>query len=648
MGKSSEYLAEKEARSIGNGLLASQNPSTLSVDPKLVQLRVRDQAIVLPEDVQRLVSPAGLNSELQRAQRIMNVEGDEICFYCDGSGMIESDLNKISGSVNTVENQIEQSKEFAAASLPYGGDMSKAMAARDRDAIRAIMTFNRERREQAAENAGSCESDMEAMPATKPRLLRSISSDEGKEEKDEDDFRQRQGVVASSKDADDAKNRVTYGGILWFYCTIAEPIVDVEEEPLPYNGDIQAAMRNQDRAAIKQIMIAKQAKKKRLHLKRQESGESKDSEEEWKQFSSLATLSLEEAFQDGKGAQVMCFEPEMGQLRCDLGKMNLTRVDDERSQNNVFYKLKRAIQSYEEDGESNTGEDNENQAEGLHETMEKMKACWVCQGTGRTSKWMQSLTAKETMTEETEILCEVCGVDTASYGISVECEHLFCSDCISNTLKAILDLGQFPACCPVCRVQNDGQAVDGFITRPVLTFLEQRSVIEKDFQFRFVAGMHRYAERNGDDHGLGLTDRNESMLGLAHHFACPAKCGQFLIKEKPKFDIVGAEVHVRLGECPCGALVCPQCEKLHLSLSERLEGKSRHVKPHKCKRGVSKEAKNALQRTINEEKATASAMAKLGKACPICGMFIQKVRNLLNATLYLSTANLVVCSFGTL
>ena len=71
MGKSSEYLAEKEARSIGNGLLASQNPSTLSVDPKLVQLRVRDQAIVLPEDVQRLVSPAGLNSELQRAQRII-------------------------------------------------------------------------------------------------------------------------------------------------------------------------------------------------------------------------------------------------------------------------------------------------------------------------------------------------------------------------------------------------------------------------------------------------------------------------------------------------------------------------------------------------------------------------------------------------
>ena len=123
MGKSSEYLAEKEARSIGHGLLASQNPSTLSVDPKIVPLRVRDQAIVLPEDVQRLVSPAGLNSELQRAQRIMNVEGDEICFYCDGSGMIESDLNKISGSVNTVENQIEQSKEFAAASLPYGGDM---------------------------------------------------------------------------------------------------------------------------------------------------------------------------------------------------------------------------------------------------------------------------------------------------------------------------------------------------------------------------------------------------------------------------------------------------------------------------------------------------------------------------------------------
>ena len=72
------------------------------------------------------------------------------------------------------------------------------------------------------------------------------------------------------------------------------------------------------------------------------------------------------------------------------------------------------------------------------------------------------------------------------------------------------------------------------------------------------------------------------------------------------------------------------------------------MKPHKCKRGVNEEAKNVLQRNIAEEKANASAIAKLGKACPVCGMFIQKVRNLLEATTYLSTANLVVCSFGTL
>jgi hypothetical protein len=222
-------------------------------------------------------------------------------------------------------------------------------------------------------------------------------------------------------------------------------------------------------------------------------------------------VSLEEAYSDGKDAQVMCFEPGLGELKCELGRMHFTRVEQEEQQHRNAtataagaeaktedeppltrkwcYKIKRMLQQFADDDDDDDDDDDNNDNDdnygkgtlgiGLESPPASKRACWVCQGTGRTSKWLQSvigqnevksssaaaittmLGGKKEAAASEEILCLVCGCEPAAYGISTECEHLFCSDCLAGSLKAILDAAQFPACCPVCRASNGGKAVEG-------------------------------------------------------------------------------------------------------------------------------------------------------------------------------------------
>ena len=91
------------------------------------------------------------------------------------------------------------SSSGGASELPYGGDMQKAMQAQDRDAIRKIM-------------------------AARPGGATSTATEEGGSSGG--------GAAAPSPKAD-----------------------------LPYGGDMQAAMKAQDRDAIRQIMAARDASK---------------------------------------------------------------------------------------------------------------------------------------------------------------------------------------------------------------------------------------------------------------------------------------------------------------------------------------------------------------------------------------------------
>ena len=110
--------------------------------------------------------------------------------------------------------------------------------------------------------------------------------------------------------------------------------------------------------------------------------------------------------------------------------------------------------------------------------------CWVCKGTGRTSKWLSGFEVVKEDKSAEEYVCLVC-YDEGKYGLSTECGHFYCEDCIKGSLEAMMDTAQFPAYCPQCRTDAlPDLPTQGQILRPALTFLQQRQVITKEFEFR--------------------------------------------------------------------------------------------------------------------------------------------------------------------
>ena len=240
--------------------------------------------------------------------------------------------------------------------------------------------------------------------------------------------------------------------------------------------------------------------------------------------------------------------------------------------------------------------------------------CVFCQGAGHTSKWVtediiRQLPTLDTLEkikkfqekEVTQPDCCVCFCEPAKYGMSIQCEHLFCSGCIENSLKAMLESGQFPAYCVMCRAEDrNGKPKRGLVTRPALTFLEERKVIDKAFQFRFVSAIKR-AEAVDDD-------KKES-------FPCPAKCGCTLYRHDPLYTMNDGKLRIGLSECPCGALVCLYCDSVEYGDSGL----------HQCDSSVSKlKAKELAMKATKNESDSLAAIGKLGKQCPACKLFIEK------------------------
>jgi hypothetical protein len=64
--------------------------------------------------------------------------------------------------------------------------------------------------------------------------------------------------------------------------------------------------------------------------------------------------------------------------------------------------------------------------------------CFVCQGKGSVSALVKSLKAPE---GEDDHPCEVCYGDS-KFGMSTDCLHFYCEDCIRRSLEAIMDTGQ--------------------------------------------------------------------------------------------------------------------------------------------------------------------------------------------------------------
>eukprot|EP00929_Paragymnodinium_shiwhaense_P065781 TRINITY_DN32954_c0_g1_i3.p1 TRINITY_DN32954_c0_g1~~TRINITY_DN32954_c0_g1_i3.p1 ORF type:complete len:341 (-),score=28.04 TRINITY_DN32954_c0_g1_i3:423-1346(-) len=156
--------------------------------------------------------------------------------------------------------------------------------------------------------------------------------------------------------------------------------------------------------------------------------------------------------------------------------------------------------------------------------------CWVCRGSGQTSKWLQPIAdAAKYDDVAPEALewpdCPVC-FSEATFGIASNCNHYYCETCIEGSLKGIQESGQFPMVCPMCRAEAGGKDPGhGPIEDACGTFLQQRGVITRTFQFR-----------------LMKQQSNSLKLKESDYFECPGKCGAMLFAEDPSYK------GTRLGE----------------------------------------------------------------------------------------------------
>ena len=242
--------------------------------------------------------------------------------------------------------------------------------------------------------------------------------------------------------------------------------------------------------------------------------------------------------------------------------------------------------------------------------------CIVCRGTGQTSHLLTPEQAVacgcRSVLDPDDFACGVCFGD-GEYCLATSCkQHFFCRDCIDGTLKATVELGQFPAICPTCRVDAPKGEPVGRIDEQALTFLHSRGVISRDLFFRFrKAAAAAEAPAEAGSSSSAAPAAADASVGYS---ACPAGCGHWLLDEHPSYAPPGEPrlgaffdvkqgVAVRLGCCPCGALICSRCKGL-VPAAERLS--------HLCKDATA------------DDPASRELIAKIGKACPACGLFIEK------------------------
>jgi hypothetical protein len=146
------------------------------------------------------------------------------------------------------------------------------------------------------------------------------------------------------------------------------------------------------------------------------------------------------------------------------------------------------------------------------------RPCWVCRGSGCTSRWLGSaaikvITAKLDARATASIAtaasggggvqvkgdrCCLCG-EASDYGMAVDCgKHTFCRQCITTTLATALNAKQFPLQCPQCVRDAEGTGFGSFsdavaasasapapadiptITESALSFMCYRGIISKE------------------------------------------------------------------------------------------------------------------------------------------------------------------------
>ena len=213
------------------------------------------------------------------------------------------------------------------------------------------------------------------------------------------------------------------------------------------------------------------------------------------------------------------------------------------------------ILSFRGPSKSGANEINTNKMAWSEDSLDR---CWVCRGTGKSSSLLGSMQLAERVgegdgerkaegkgnDEDDEDVCSICWTDPPKYGISTQCTHFFCGDCVHTHLNTELNKGAFPAYCPMCRSDAPAgkEPAYGRIDGKAMTFLERKGVIDKEFQFRF------------------MKKQDEDTAEM--YFKCPSNCGNFLVDKDPEYRLgKGGKVHTKVEKCPCGTDVCPQCHQ---------------------------------------------------------------------------------------
>lgn len=284
--------------------------------------------------------------------------------------------------------------------------------------------------------------------------------------------------------------------------------------------------------------------------------------------------------------------PPGGEHRIDVSSMKAVEV-----KTGSAHSLKRIVNAEDAD-RYNTNVSETNMLPDCED-----RNCWVCSGTGAMSRWLDEdvvmrAHGKRESGDFSDYDCCVC-YGEGQYALSAQCRnHFFCSDCIMGSLEAMLDSGQFPPFCPMCRAEapHHSELKSGLVGDPELSFLQLRGIMDREFLFRFLKQAHQY---------------DEGPKEHLKYFACPAKCGKYLMENDPsyaegklgEFFQCGPNMAMRLGSCRCGHFICIRCQ-----------GGETFAATHECP-----EAKAPV---IDE--ATLKYLASIGKKCPACGYVIQK------------------------
>lgn len=218
-------------------------------------------------------------------------------------------------------------------------------------------------------------------------------------------------------------------------------------------------------------------------------------------------------------------------------------------------------------------------------------ACWVCEGTGKLSKYFGSLdVAACTGAGEETPKCGICWCDPAEYGLSTTCAHVYCQGCLKGHLETAMNEGKFPSFCPSCAAAAGGDGSEppcGKIDGATLSFLAQRGVITHEFQFRFMR-QQKEIERQ--------------------FFGCPANCGRILLEpEEVKWLGDRNAPYMAPGECVCGAACCVTCHQLLVP---------GEIRSHDCPASKAGADMTAEELLLLHNRGI--------RKCPRCSTFIQK------------------------